>query len=251
MKANFAILVSAGMLAAASAAHAAQSDYFLKIDGVDGEAAVESWSFGVCNAGQCSTVTSPRDAASGQATGKRQHGPVRVTASQNTQSLRESPSKMSDGKTAAPKGNWDLATGKGARTAGGGGSGGQGTIATGDVDGDGMADLAFAGTQSEISSFTVTYQKIEGVWRAMCDGKHIDKAVLRSATDTFELTDATVTCSEPPANAAVGKLDQTPARLSTNMTTAKQTQGATFGEKVQSGMHAAGVRWQSPSPAVR
>ncbi len=64
-----------------AAAHAAQSDYFLKIDGVEGEAKVAEWSFGACNAGQCSTVTSPRDAASGQATGKRQHKPISVTTS--------------------------------------------------------------------------------------------------------------------------------------------------------------------------
>ncbi|MEQ1542111.1 MAG: hypothetical protein ABL926_07635 [Novosphingobium sp.] len=207
MKAIYAILASAGMLTAASAAQAAQSDYFLKIEGVEGEAAVAGWSFGVCNSGQCSTVKSPRDAASGLATGKRQHGPVRVTASQNTQSLRESPSKASDGKTAAPKANWDLATGKGARTAGSGGAGGQVAIATGDVDGDGMADLAFAGTQNEISDFTVSYQKIEGVWRAMCDGKHFDKAVLRSAADSFELSDVTVSCDAAPSGPAERRRD--------------------------------------------
>lgn len=46
---------------------AASSDYFLKIEGIDGEIAIESFSWG---------VSSPRDAASGQATGKRQYQPL-------------------------------------------------------------------------------------------------------------------------------------------------------------------------------
>lgn len=211
MKAIYAVLVSAGMLTAASAAQAAQSDYFLKIDGVEGEATatieVASWSFGVCNAGQCGagstkrTIVSPRDPASGQATGKRQHGAVRVTASQNTQSLRESPSKASDGKTSAPKAGWDLATGKGARTAGGGGgAGGQVNVASGDVDGDGLADLAFAATQDEISSLTLDFDKASPVLAKVCQGKHFATVTLsRSNGDSFEITDATATCAAPSA----------------------------------------------------
>ncbi len=49
------------------AAFAASSDYFLKLDGIDGEIAVESFSWG---------VVTPRDAASGQASGKRQYEPI-------------------------------------------------------------------------------------------------------------------------------------------------------------------------------
>lgn len=67
-------LLSLGVLAATQSpaaepalAQSAQSDYFLKIDGVDGEVAIESFSWG---------VTTPRDAASGQATGKRQYQPL-------------------------------------------------------------------------------------------------------------------------------------------------------------------------------
>ncbi len=53
----------------------AASDYFLKLDGVAGEIEVNSWSWGVSN------VTGPRDSASGQATGKRQHQPLMIKKS--------------------------------------------------------------------------------------------------------------------------------------------------------------------------
>lgn len=223
MKTKFAIFAVTGMLAVATAAQAAQSDYFLKIDGIEGEAAVSSWSFGACNAGTCSsssavqTIVSPRDQASGLPTGKRQHGPVRVQASQNTQSLRESPTRASTGATTAPapsatgtaspsKASWDLAKGKGARVAPAPSS------STGDLDGDGQADLAFVGTQPEVSSFSLTYQKITMEYVAVCKGKHFDKAVLRSAGEEFEITGATVTCSS-----------------------ARQTQGSSFGERCADG----------------
>lgn len=50
-------------------ASAAQADYFLKIEGVEGEIQIESWSWGVSN-------SVARDSASGQATGKRQYQPI-------------------------------------------------------------------------------------------------------------------------------------------------------------------------------
>ncbi|OGJ56077.1 hypothetical protein A2706_02010 [Candidatus Peribacteria bacterium RIFCSPHIGHO2_01_FULL_51_35] len=48
-------------------AFAAQSDYFLKIEGIDGEITIESFSWG---------IVSPRDAASGLPTGRRQYEPL-------------------------------------------------------------------------------------------------------------------------------------------------------------------------------
>jgi hypothetical protein len=60
-------------------------------------------------------VTSPRDVATGQASGKRMHKPLTVTA--DDQALRESPSKSSLGKTSV-------------------------RVAAGDVNGDGKADVA-------------------------------------------------------------------------------------------------------------
>lgn len=172
MKLTTSIIVIAGTLLASAPALAA-SDYLLELDGIKGESkaapmAVDDWSFGACNAGQCTTVSSPRDAASGLATGKTKGRPSNAS--------------------------WDLATNKGARAAGGV------NVAVGDVDGDGRADLAFAGTQSEVSSLSFTYQKITVEWRGVCKGKHFDKATLRSSStgDLFEITDATVTCSSGP-----------------------------------------------------
>lgn len=205
MKYSTSMFVVAVSLLGASPALAA-SDMFLKLGGVDGETTVEvpidGWSFGTCNAGQCTTIVSPRDSASGQATGKRQHGVVRVQASQNTQALRESPTRASTGGTAATsakttptKANYDLATMKGARTAGGGGSGGQVSVAAGDVDGDGRADLAYVGTQPEVSSFSLTFDKASPTLAKICAGKHIAKATLSRGLDSYEITDAKVSCS--------------------------------------------------------
>lgn len=47
----------------------AASDYFLKIEGIDGEIEVNSWSW---------STTSLRDVATGQSSGKRQHKPFTI-----------------------------------------------------------------------------------------------------------------------------------------------------------------------------
>ena len=206
MKLTTTIFTLVGITLASAPALAA-SDYLLELDGVKGESAItlDSWSFGACNAGQCTTITSPRDATSGQSTGK-----VAAKGRPNSAS-------------------WDLATNKGARTAGGV------NVAVGDVDGDGRADLAFVTSQSEVSSLSLNFTKISYSYRQACMGQHIKKAVLSYGTDSYEITDATITCTGVPDESA-RTIDQTPARISTNMTVGKQTQGATFGEKVQSGM---------------
>lgn len=71
-----------------------------------------------------SQVTSPRDVATGQASGKRMHKPLTVTS--DDQALRESPSKSSLGKTSV-------------------------RVAAGDVNGDGKADVAPAAS-SDVKS---------------------------------------------------------------------------------------------------
>lgn len=202
MKTKASVIFAASAMLVGTPAFAA-SDYLLKLDGVDGEASatieVASWSFGVCNAGQCSTVKSPRDAASGQATGKVKHVPTKISnASQNTQSLRGSPTgttavaaPASAEKTNPGKGSWDLATGKGARTAGGV------NVAAGDVDGDGRADLAYAGTQDQVTSFTLSFDKASPVLAKVCQGKHFASVTLSRGTEVIEITDATYTCSVP------------------------------------------------------
>ncbi|MFM5923664.1 MAG: hypothetical protein ACKOPG_05710 [Novosphingobium sp.] len=246
----------AAMLAATPAL--ASSDYLLQIDGVKGEAVapieVESWSFGVCNAGACS---SGREAASGMATGKRQHEPVTIQASQNSQSLRESPSKASLGKTAVtddatgakttPRGGWDVATNKGGRSAGGG-AGGQVNVATGDVDGDGMADLAFAATQDEVYGLSFTFQKIPMEYAAVCASGHIDNATVSHGDEVYAVSSVSVVCTKGGSGAAaasyarsgINTVNSMPSRLSMTPTSAKQTRGATFGEKCQSGLQCGG-----------
>lgn len=197
-----------GMSAAALLAlpAAATTAGYIKFDGVDGEAVAqpfEGWSFGACNAGSCATVVSPRDQASGQATGKRSSGVTKITASQNSQSLRSSGSGGGAGKASMS----DLSV---ART-------------VGDVDGDGQADLAYAGTLPEVSSFTLTFDKASPQLMKLCAGKHIAKVELSRGAEAMVITDAHVTCSATVAP-----------------TVARQTQGATFGEKVSTGMASSG-----------
>jgi len=198
MKARYALIAGVSAFMMSTAANAAHSDYYLKIEGVDGEAKVAEWSFGACNAGQCSTVKSPRDVATGQSTGKRQHKPS-VTASQNTQSLRESPTSMhthnasdasagagSDAKAAPPvRSTYDVKKMEGSRL----------TVAAGDLDGDGNADLAYAGTLDEVSSLSLTFQKIEATWSKVCTGKNIASATLRTGSESYEITNAAVSCT--------------------------------------------------------
>lgn len=223
MKHSFS-LAAALSLAIAGAAQAAPSDYLLELGGVEGESAstieVQSWSFGVCNAAQCSTpnqrtVITAREAGSGMATGKG---------------------------SKPPASSWNLSTMKGARAAAGGVN-----VAAGDLDGDGAADLAYAGTVPEVFALSFTFQKIESTWRKVCQGKHFDKVTLRSASDTFEISGATVSCAAgggaaAASYAATGKAanNSMPNRISMNVTTPKQTQGATFGEKCQAGLACAG-----------
>ena len=71
-------------------------------------------------------VTSPRDQATGQASGKRMHKPMPVTTQDET-ALRESPSKASLGKTNV-------------------------RVAGGDVNGDGKADVAATAPNSNTKS---------------------------------------------------------------------------------------------------
>lgn len=209
MKKQASLIACSLVMLAAVPAHAAFTGY-LKIEGLDGESAevaVDGWSFGVCQTGSCTRIASPRDAASGLATGKRQHKPVSsVVASQNTQSLRGGP-----------------------------------RVAVGDVNGDGSPDFAFAGTLDEVSDCTLTFDKASPVLAKICGGKHFDKVVLRFGDESYEIGQGSGTCTAS-GDGSARTADQTPARLSTNFTVGKQTQGQTFGERVQSGM-AQGGGW--------
>ena len=102
MKKTFRSLVLLGAIAFASTAFAAQSDYFLKIEG-KGTSRIVDCSSGACTVSNLApgdyTVTactkdgkpldaqaaanheikSPRDLATGQASGKRMHKPITIT----------------------------------------------------------------------------------------------------------------------------------------------------------------------------
>ncbi|MDE2435399.1 MAG: hypothetical protein KGM49_03970 [Sphingomonadales bacterium] len=230
MKVSTTIALAA--LAFASAAHAASADYLLEIDGIktaDGKAAqVNSWSFGVCNSGACTSrgKLAPREAGSGMATGKAAYDKCCLpTASQNSQSLRESPTKSSTGVTTMA------------------------ATPLGDVDGDGSPDLAFAATQEEIYGLELTFQKIPAEYQAACASGHIDKATITNGTETFAVSSVSVVCGKGGAGAStaayarsgINRIDSTPARISTNFTVARQTQTQSFGEKCQAGMQCGGA----------
>lgn len=210
----FASVLSAATLLAASPA-LASSDYLLELDNLPGEAAVSgevmSWSLGASNPTSIGSsgmsagrVVSPRDPASGQASGKRSHGHPSVTASQNTQSLRESPTR------ASPV-----------------------AVAAGDVSGDGRADLVTVARQGEVSGFTLHFDKASPVLARVCGGKHIASAQLRGRGETFVLENVLVTaCAEAsPAAGSAGKVSVSDLSYMGR----RQTQGATFGERCRAG----------------
>ena len=218
---SFSIVAAVTALAAATPALAA-ADIFLEIEGVDGAAPAKieimSWSWGIANTG-ANSVVSPRDTASGQASGKRQHGTVRVTASQNTQSLRESPTRASSGSGAAAASY--AATGR---------------VGAGDVDGDGRAELADAAALPEVRGLTLGVGKASPLLQRLCSGRHIPKGHISARGETYRLENAVISgCSadSPPGSAA--ERDSMPSRISTNVTVPRQTQGATFGERCAAG----------------
>ncbi len=158
----FATVAVGGALLAATASLAA-SDYYLKIEGVDGEAAdsrakhieLESWSFGATQA----SVVSPRDSASGLPTGKRQHKPMTVTkpVEASTPLLRESPTLASTAAAApAPAVTAEVQT------------------------------VSFSVPEPGDAS---TAELV----RMCASGKHIKNATLSSPSGRYQLTDAVIT----------------------------------------------------------
>ena len=185
---SFGLLAAAAAIAFAPAAMAA-SDYFLKIDDIKGEAATEievlSWSWGASNSSSMPSsagsgrVVSPRDAASGQATGRRQHHPP-VTASQNTQSLRESPTRASTGQTTAKASFSDLSIMR-------------------------RPDPSSLSSLSEVHGFSLTLDKASPQLAKLCaQGQHFPKATLVMRTVQVQLEEVLVSSCAPAPPPAPG-----------------------------------------------
>lgn len=201
----------------------ASSDYLLQLPPEKGEAStpitVDSWSFGVCNAGQCSASSAAKGAKPNRA-------------------------------------SWDLATGKGARMAASGGEGkvhaglgqaggtlaGGAVVVAGDVDGDGSPDLAFAASQDEIYGLSFTFQKITMPYQAACASGHIDSATISHGDEVYMVSSVSVVCTKGGGGAAaasyarsgVVRIDSTPARISTNMTVAREASAPSISERCSS-----------------
>lgn len=188
--AKTAILSAGTLLLSASIARAAATDYLLEIEGLAGESSapvttlpLESWSFGASQTGMhggggggagkvavSPGVVSPRDVASGQASGKRVavsdvdgDGAPEVASSSAqpavgqvhtfTVMVRESPTRASTGRESPTRRS-------------------QGATAVREAAAPSVNPLA----------------------RACATGQHISKATLRSANQTVTLSDVTVTC---------------------------------------------------------
>lgn len=184
----------------------ASSDYLLQLPPEKGEVSppitVESWSFGVCNAGQCSSGSAAKGAKPNRA-------------------------------------SWDLATGKGARMA----AGRSPAPVVGDVDGDGSPDLAFAGTQDEIYGLSFTVDAAGPIVAAACASGHVDAATLSNGSETYAVSSVSVVCTKGGGGAAaasyaksgITRIDSTPARISTNMSTRREAAGPSVSERCSSG----------------
>lgn len=77
-----------------------------------------------------------------------------------------------------------------------------------------------------------------------------------AASDARQADTGQTPCAEEPApapesaNTTTTTTNTGPGRISTNVTVPKQTQGATFGEKVNAGLHAAGGSLAQAAPVV-
>lgn len=205
MKITFSFATIAAAICITGPALAASSDYLLQLPPEKGEVSqpltVDSWSFGVCNSGQC--------ASSGQSAAK--------------------PNRAS----------WDLATGKGARIAGGAAA-----PVAGDVDGDGLPDLAFAVSQDEIYGLSFTFQKITTSYQAACASGHFDSATISHGDEVYMVSSVSVVCTKGAgggaaaasyARSGIVRIDSTPARISTNMTVGREASAPAISERCSGG----------------
>ncbi|MDD3798301.1 MAG: hypothetical protein PHE36_03880 [Novosphingobium sp.] len=193
---RYGILCAATAMVLAPPAFAA-SDYFLVIDGVDGEASsatqVESWSWGQTNSGGS---VPPNIGSSGQDGVAARDNSPKVTASQNTQSLRESPSRPH----ISPSQNSQSLRESPTRLGGG-------LTASQNSQELRQADFANLAQLGEVSDFTLNLGS-DAVVRQMCgSGKHIARAHLVRADGTvYDLTDLVIGSCDTSGGATVVKI---------------------------------------------
>lgn len=172
----------------------AASDYYLVIDGVDGEASVaievQSWSWGATNLGAASGTNLGSSGQDGVARETPSSRPT-VTASQNTQSLREAPTRRVT-KLTASQNSQSLRE----------------SSAAPDLDGDGRADLSALEQLVEVSGFTLALAPGSPAARQLCSGgKHIAKAHLVGRQGVIDFEDLAIgSCSEAGAGAVALKV---------------------------------------------
>lgn len=208
------IAMTAALLMAAPAL--ASTTAYIKFEGVDGESAtevaVDGWSFGACQSGTCSTVSSAGtdqpSAKGGKGRASMQDMHLRSAGGTGKVSVQDiSPPMKATSRPTASQNTQSLRSGV--------------NVAAGDLDGDGRADLAYAGTLPEVSSLTLHFDKASPVLAKICMGKHIAKAELGRGAEAMVIEHAMVTCSSGAAS--------------------RTTQGATFGEKVSTGLQSGPV----------
>lgn len=170
------ILCCATLVGVAGPAYAA-SEYYLVIDGVEGEPStaieVQSWSWGTSSASTGSSGVSGRPS---------------VQASQNTQSLREAPSRP---VLTASQNSQSLR---------------DGSQPAGDLDGDGRADLSALTSAEEVQGFTLVLGPGAAARQTCVSGKHIKEAHIVGREGVFDLENITVSSCDSSGGAMALKV---------------------------------------------
>ena len=199
------------LFAGASAPNAyAASDYLLTLPPAKGEAAtapitVDSWSFGVCNSGQCT--------ASG---------------------LRESPTRASSGRSGVATGAGAAAGGAALATGDVDGDG-RPDFAYSDTQ-DSIYGLSFTVDSSPpIVTRACATGKVDGATLTRGEESYVVSSA--SVVCTGRGGGA---AAASYARAGINRIDSTPARISTNLTVGRQTPSQSFGERCAAGQCAAG-----------
>lgn len=224
---------------------------------------------------QLNSIISPRDAASGLPTGKRQHAPMVFVGEVTEEALenagivstRDPASGQASGKRVLPTVNkreiiledleWQetivsprdaasgLPTGKrivSPRDAASGLPTGKRQYSFITVDDNGGYNSTEIKSPRDAASGLATgktYKPGQPVYGNLT-ATSCGEVTTKTTAPDGSVEEITFACPEDAANYKLKVDGLMGPRMSTNLTTAKQTQGATFGEKVNAGLHAAG-----------